>query len=419
MTFTFLSHKVNDMNTQETKKEFAIFDKNPDLIYMDSAATSLTPKSVVEKFASYHTDYDANVARGTYKTSALATELCEISRTMMAQFLSADPDEVVFTSGTTASLNMIAHGLAHHINPGNEIITTKAEHHANFVPWQVLAKENNAHFITTRLESDGKIDIESLIELITDQTKILTLAHISNVLGTVNPIKEIIQRVRAKNPNIIIVVDAAQSAAHMQINVKELDCDFLALSLHKLFGPTGVGVLYGKKEELEKLTPIFTGGEMIEEVTSTCTTYTDLPHRLEAGTPNIAGIIAVQAALKFVNNVGFEKIHAHESDLVKYCMAQLQENFGDHITILGPANPSERSNVISFTFKNYHPHDIASILDDKKNIAIRAGQHCAMPLHLEGFKTRATARVSLSIYNTKEDIDLLIDGLREVDSVLS
>ena len=419
MTFTAQSHKVSYMNIDNIKNNFAIFEKNPELIYLDSAATSLTPKSVVEKITSYHTDYDANIARGAYKTSAKATEEHEKSRMMMAQFLCANLDEIVFTSGATASLNMIAHGLAHLICPGDEIITTKAEHHANFVPWQILAKQAGAHFITTRLENDGQIDVNSLLELITEKTKIISLAHISNVLGTVNPIKKIIKDIRKKRSDIVIVIDAAQSAAHTPINVTDIDCDFLALSLHKLHGATGVGVLYGKKEKLEKLMPIFTGGEMIEEVTSTCTTFTELPHRLEAGTPHIAGIISVQESLNFIKKIGFETIQQHESELVRYCMTQLGKNFGNHITILGPEDPDKRSNVISFTFKNYHPHDIASILDDKKNIAIRAGQHCAMPLHLEGLKVRATARVSLSIYNTKNDIDQLITGLKEVESVLS
>lgn len=406
------------MNTREIKKNFAIFDAHPNLIYLDSAATSLTPRTVIDHDSSYYKNYDANIARGTYDTSAQATQLYEKSRQMMSDFLSAKVDEIIFTSGTTASINMIAHGLSHIFQPGDVVITTKAEHHANFVPWQMLAKERSATFTTVDITNDGHIDHKDLFNAIDHRTKIIALTHVSNVLGTVNPIKELIAQIRKINNDILIIVDAAQSAAHMPINVKELDCDFLAFSVHKIFGPTGVGVLYGKKEKLEKLTPLFTGGEMITEVSSTCTSFADLPHRLEAGTPNIAGVIATAQAIKFIDMVGFDIIHTREKDLTQYCIDKMKTSFTEDLTIYGPKDIKKRSSIVSFTFKNYHPHDIASILDEKKSIAIRAGQHCAMPLHTEHLGVNATARISLSIYNTKEDIDQLIDGLKLVDKIL-
>ncbi|PID51952.1 MAG: cysteine desulfurase [Candidatus Moraniibacteriota bacterium] len=406
------------MNIHNFKKCFAIFDKNPDFIYLDSAATSLTPKNVVEKITSYYKTSDANIARGVYKTSVYATTECEKSRETVAQFLSAQKNEIIFTSGTTESLNMIAHGLQHLIETDNEILTTKAEHHANFIPWQILAKNTQAHFTTLSLNLDGTIDVEKLCNVITPKTKIIALTHISNVLGTINPIKTIIAKIRAINPQTIIVIDAAQSIAHTKIDVRDIDCDFLAFSFHKLFGPTGLGVLYGKKTLLKKLTPLCTGGEMIEEVTSKCTTYRTLPHRLEAGTPNIAGIISAQEAIHFINNIGYDQIHAHEQSIVTYCIEQLLTHFHNNITIIGPKSTKKRSNIISFTLKNCHPHDIATILDEKYNIAIRAGQHCAMPLHLEELKIPATARISISLHNTKEDIDKLIKGLKEASSML-
>lgn len=407
------------MNIHAIKKDFPIFDKRPDLIYLDSAATTLTPQCVIDKVTQYYTDYNANIARGTYKMSEIATEYFESSRTKFAHFIGTSSEEIVFTSGTTMSLNMIARGLSHILSPSDTIITTTAEHHANFIPWQRICKEKGAKFHTIHIKDDGDIDMETLLELIDNTTKIITLSHVSNVLGTVNPIKEIIQKIRIKKEDVIIVVDAAQSIAHIPLNVIDLDCDFLAFSLHKLFGPTGVGVLYGKKSQLQKLTPLITGGEMITEVTSQKTTYRDIPYRLEAGTPHIAGVIAAQEAIAYIENIGFDALRAHEQSLTTYCIDQLTEYFHDFITIYGPHDQRKRSSIISFKYDTYHPHDIASILDTKHSIAIRAGQHCAMPLHLEDLHIGATARISLSIYNTKDDIDTLITGLTDVADILS
>ena len=419
MTFAYKSHKVVNMAIQNIKNDFVIFTNREDLIYLDSAATSLTPRTVTDKILEYYNLYNANIARGAYKISNEATNKYEQSRKKLADFIGAGESEVVFTSGTTMSINMIAHGLTSEISTTDNIITTAMEHHGNFIPWQQLCKRTDADFRVAPITDDGLLDTNALLEMIDENTKILALAHVSNVLGTINPIKEIIKKVRDKNPNTLIVIDAAQSASHNPLDVVDIDCDFLAFSMHKLFGPTGVGVLYGKKKHLEKLTPLFTGGEMIQEVTMACTTFRELPHRLEAGTPNIANVIASKESIDYIENIGFENIINHEKKLLTYCMDKLTQEFGDDIKIFGPREINLRSGLISFTFKNHHPHDIATILDNEKNTAIRAGQHCTMPLHLEALGVNATTRVSFSIYNTQDDIDIFIDGLKKVDEILS
>ncbi|MEA3322700.1 MAG: SufS family cysteine desulfurase [Patescibacteria group bacterium] len=406
------------MNIKEIKKGYDIFVRDESLTYLDSCATSLTPRVVTAKLLEYYNSYNANIARGAYKMSVKATEEFEQSRKYVASFVNAQSEEIVFTSGTTASLNMIAHGLASQISDTDNIVVTAMEHHANFIPWQEICKKTNAEFRVASITNDGILDVDALLDLIDANTKILALTHVSNVLGTINPIKEIIQKVKKKNPKTIVVIDAAQSVSHLPVDVIDIGCDFLAFSMHKLFGPTGVGVLCGKKDALEKLEPVFTGGEMIQEVTKKCTTFRELPHRLEAGTPNIAGVIATKEAIAYIKQFDFTEFREHEEELLTYCSEQMSRTFGNNITIYGPTDVSQRSGAISFTFKNHHPHDIASILDDKKNIALRAGQHCAMPLHLETLKVSATARASFSIYNSKEDIDKLIEGLKEVDNIL-
>jgi cysteine desulfurase/selenocysteine lyase len=406
------------MNIDKIKREYDIFIRDEGLIYLDSCATSLTPRPVVAKILEYYNSYNANVARGSYHISTRATEEFELSREFVANFISAQTQEIVFTSGTTASLNMIAYGLANTISSSDNIITTAMEHHANFIPWQIMAKNAKAQFKIAPLTDTGELDVKTLLNLVNKNTKIVALTHVSNVLGTINPVKDIIQQIRIKNPKTIIVVDVAQSVAHLEVDVINLDCDFLAFSMHKLFGPTGVGVLYGKTEKLNNLNPMFTGGEMIQEVTSKCTTFRELPHRLEAGTPNIAGVIATQTAIDYINKFDIREIRKHELELMQYCTQKLQSNFGNDLIIYGPSDLKKRSGIISFTYKNYHPHDIATILDEKMNIAVRAGQHCAMPLHLETLKIPATTRASFSIYNEKPDIDKLVKGLKEVDKIL-
>jgi len=323
------------MDIQAIKRDYDIFTRDEQLVYLDSCATSLTPRLVVAKILEYYNSYNANVARGAYRNSTKATEEYELTRKSVANFIYADSsDEIVFTSGTTASLNTLAYGLLHLIEKSDNIVTTTMEHHANFVPWQQLAQKTSADFRVTPIESDGTIDIEKLLSNIDENTKILALTHVSNVLGTINPLEEIIARVRAKNPNTLIVIDAAQSVAHLLVDVQKIDCDFLAFSMHKLFGPTGVGVLYGKKEKLELVEPLFTGGEMIEEVTDTCTTFRDLPHRLEAGTPNIAGVTASREAIDYINSFLFREIREHEKELMQYTLDSFQKKFGNNIKVI-------------------------------------------------------------------------------------
>ncbi|MFA5986315.1 MAG: SufS family cysteine desulfurase [Parcubacteria group bacterium] len=407
------------MNTIAKKEDFPIFTQNPQLVYLDSAATALTPQIVIDKLCEYYTTYNANIARGLYAISTRATIEFEASRQVVAQFINARENEIVFTSGTTMSLNMIAYGLADTITAQNNIVTTAMEHHANFIPWQQLCERTGAQFRVATITEDGEIDQNHLLDLIDADTSVVALTHVSNVLGTINPIKEIIAKIRTKKPDTLIVIDAAQSIAHLPIDVADIDCDFLAFSMHKVFGPTGVGILYGKKSSLEKLRPVFTGGDMIESVSTCTTTFRELPHRLEAGTPHIAGVIATKTALDYLSRIGYQAIRAHEEDLLAYCISQLKEHFGETITIIGPKEIEKRSGLISFTFGNFHPHDIATILDDSASVAIRAGQHCTMPLHIETLHINATARASFSIYNTREDIDALITGLKNVSDTLS
>ncbi|MCK4635965.1 MAG: cysteine desulfurase [Candidatus Moranbacteria bacterium] len=400
------------------KKDFTILRNNPELTYLDSTASSLTPDSVVEKINEYYKNYRANIARGVYKTSEQATEEYEKTRQKVANFINAAEKEIVFTSGTTMSLNMIAYGLSNLVGENNNIVTTAMEHHANFIPWQQLAKNKEAEFRVTNIDKQGRLDLNDLKNKVDKNTKILTFTYVSNVLGTINPVKEIIQEVKKINPEIITVVDAAQASPHLKLDVKNLDCDFLAFSGHKMLGPTGVGVLYGKIEKLKLLKPIFTGGEMISEVTCQASTFAELPHRLEAGTPNIAGAIAFKESLKYLKKVGFENIQKHEQKLVKYTFEKMKNEFGDDVKIFGPEKVEEHSGSISFTFKKYHPHDIAAILDQEKNVCIRVGMHCAMPLHREFLNVHATARLSVYLYNDKNDIDKFIEGLKRIEEIL-
>ncbi len=423
-----IKYSKDYMNSITIKKDFAIFTQQPELSYLDSAATSLTPRCVVDKIIEYYEQYNANIARGVYDLSEKATAEYEESRRATATFLGAQEEEIIFTSGTTMSLNMVAHGLQHTLKDDANIVVTAMEHHANYVPWQRMSRKllvesqkdatkGDDIFRVVDITSDGAIDTNDLAKKIDKNTAIFALTHVSNVLGTINPVKDLVVQARKINPNIIVIVDAAQSAPHQKINVRDLDCDFLALSTHKMYGPTGVGILYGKKERLEQLEPFITGGEMVARVSHKKTTYKPLPYRLEAGTPHIAGVIAFKEAITYITNISFDVIHAHEQELISYALTELSEQFGDNITIYGPQKPYDRTSLLSFTLGNIHPHDIASILNTESHIAVRAGQHCAMPLHIDTLGIPATARASFSIYNDKNDVDTLIVGLKKVQEV--
>jgi len=386
------------------------------LVYLDSAATSLTPEPVLDSMQDYYHNYRSNVSRGVYASAEQATAAYEDVRNQAMHFVGAsDPTEIVFTSGTTHSINLIARGLRDHFDRPLHTVVTAMDHHANFVPWQTAA--DGGSFTVAPLCDGYSLDLDALRRVISDDTDILALPHVSNVLGTINPLDTIISTVRSINPHILIVVDAAQAAAHIPINVVDLDCDFLALSAHKMYGPTGTGILWGKKSHLEKLSPLFTGGEMISEVTSDQTSYRDLPHRLEAGTPNIASVIGLGSAISLLQDLSFQQITEHERNLTEYAHSSLSDI--SDLTLYGPPLSKDRIGVLSFTIDGMHPHDIASILDTSHHVAVRAGNHCAMPLHVEYLQIPATTRVSFGIYNTLADIDTLLTSLRVARDTLS
>ncbi len=380
------------------------------LVYLDSAATSLKPKAVVDRLNQFYLLENANVHRAAHDLSAQATENFEATRKKVQNFIgAASESEIVFTSGTTASLNLVAQVLAdHHLKAGDEIIITEMEHHSNIVPWYLVAKKKNLVLKACKISSDGELDLNHLKTLMTAKTRVLTLAHISNVLGTINPLKTIIAE--AKGKNILTVVDAAQSVAFMPINVKDLDCDFLAFSAHKMFGPFGVGVLFAKKEILENLPPYMGGGGMIDEVKLDKITFADAPFRFEAGTPNIPGVIALGTAVDYLLNIGFEKIEEIELDLRRYFTERLAEI--PNLKIYGKSG----SAIIAFNLKGTHASDVASVVD-QMGVAVRAGHHCAQLL-MKSLGESAVVRASFGIYNNRSDVDALVGALRKAQEIL-
>lgn len=407
------------------KKDFPIFNAHPKLVYLDSGATSLKPHPVIDAIVAYYSEYSANIHRGLYKISEKASAAYEETRSVVAQFINApSPDEIIFTSGTTESINLLAATIgASSVGEGDEVVTTVMEHHANFVPWQQLAFNTGADFKVIDInenhelgimKEDGQIDLKNII---TKKTKIFAITLVSNTLGTINPVKEIIAAVKEINPSVITVVDAAQAAPHLSIDVEDLGCDFLAFSAHKMLGPTGVGILWGRSDALASMPPYQLGGDMINEVSLEKTTYAKTPHKFEAGTPHIAGVIGLKAAITYLQQIGLDTIAKHEHALASYAIEKLNEEFGDEITILGPADIGQRAGIVTFTFGTVHPHDIAQILDED-HIAVRAGHHCTMPLHTR-LGIAATTRTSFYIYNTEEDVDKLVEGLKKVRKVFS
>lgn len=418
------------LNIGTIKKDFPIFQHQPQLVYLDSAATSLKPKPVIDKLVEYYRKYSANIFRGIYRLSEKATEEYETTRKMVARFINAKSEqEIVFTRNTTEAINLISYSLGRQlVGKGDEIVVSIMEHHSNFVPWQILASQVGAKFKVVDITDDGYLNFNfkkvannqpkkySLEEAISKKTKILALTYASNVLGTINPIKEIIKAARKINPGLVVVIDAAQAAPHLKIDVDDLGGDFLAFSSHKMLGPTGVGILWGKRDLLDQSFPFNFGGEMIQEVFLDKTIFKPPPLKFEAGTPAIGEIIAFKEAVNYLKNLGMEKVRNHELGLIKYTIRRLSEEFKAKINILGPQEENNRGGVISFTFKKYHPHDIAQILDEN-NIAIRAGHHCAMPLH-QRLAINASSRISFYIYNNEDDVEKLISGLKKVEKIL-
>lgn len=400
-------------NTQQIKKDFPIFTKNPDLVYLDSAATSLKPQMVLDKLQEYYTQYSSNIHRGIYDIAEKATAEYELARKKVASFINASStEEIIFTSGTTDSINLLATSLGESIGAGDEICVTIADHHSNFVPWQQLALKKGATFRALPVDQV----ILSATKDLGVKTKILALPLISNTLGTIFPIREIAKKAKEINPDIYIIVDAAQSVPHRALDVQNLGADFVAFSGHKMVGPTGIGVLWGKKEHLEDLPPYKFGGEMIESVSVEKTTFNALPHKFEAGTPPIAQAIGLGAAIDYLQSVGMDTIAQHERAITTFARQELEREFGEKITIYGPAKSEDRGGLLSFTFGNYHAHDVAQILAEE-HVAVRAGNHCTMPLHT-ALGVAATVRASFYIYNDESDVNKLMNGLKKVESIL-
>jgi len=395
---------ISNETVKEIKNNFPILRNN--LIYLDNASTTQKPKEVIEKIKEYYENYNANIHRGIYTISVKATEEYENAKKAIAKFINSEQEEIIFTRGTTESLNILSYTLQEIIpKEKNEILLTEIEHHSNLVPWQEYAKRNNMKLKFIELKPDFTLDLEDAKQKITEKTAILSLNHISNTLGTINPIKEIIKI--AKGKNVITIVDAAQSIGHKKIDVKEIGCDFLAFSGHKMLGPTGIGVLYGKRRLLEKLPPFQFGGDMIESVGYESSIYNKIPEKFEAGTQNIAGAIGLNTAIEYINKIGLENIEKWEIQLKEYFLEKLKD-----IKDIKIYSPKVGSGIVSFNIGNIHPHDLSSLLDDY-NIAIRGGHHCTMPL-MKKLGITGTSRVSFYIYNSFEDVDRLIEALKEI-----
>ncbi|MBD3108221.1 cysteine desulfurase [Bacillus sp. AGMB 02131] len=398
------------MNVSEIRKQFPILDQEVNghpLVYLDSAATSQKPEVVIEAIDKYYREYNSNVHRGVHTLGTRATDGYEGAREKVRKFINASAtEEVIFTKGTTASINLVAASYGRtNIQQGDEIVISMMEHHSNIIPWQQLALQTGATLKYIPLQEDGTISLDDARNIITPNTKIVSIMHVSNVLGVINPIKEIAEI--AHENGAVMVVDGAQGAPHIKIDVQDLDCDFYALSGHKMCGPTGIGALYGKKHLLEAMPPIEFGGEMIDFVDLYDSTWKELPWKFEGGTPIIAGAIGLGAAIDFLESIGLDKIEQHEHKLAAYALKKMSEVEG--LTIYGPMDASKRAGVITFNLEDVHPHDVATVLD-AEGIAVRAGHHCAQPL-MRWLKASATARASFYLYNTEDDIDRLVEGL--------
>lgn len=409
------------MNKQElesyfenTRKDFPILDvnvNNKKLIYFDNGATSQTPKVVIESIANYYSKINSNVHRGIHSLSEKSTDEFEKARVKISKFINCSKEEIVFTKGTTNSINQVAFGLIDSLNEGDEIILSSMEHHANIVPWQEVTKRKKCILRFVGLDDNFRLNLEELYGMLNEKTKIVALTHVSNVLGTVNPIKEISKRVHEFGA--LVVVDGAQGVPAMRVDVKELGCDFYAFSAHKMYGPTGVGILYGKSRELEKLVPLEYGGSMIKDVDFQYSTYQKSPFKFEAGTPNIADIIALGKTIDYIEGIGLDKISLYKEELVEHFLKKLEEN--NFIKLYGPKDKIDRVPVFSISLDKFHSNDISTLLD-KEGIATRSGHHCAIPL-MKSLGVSGTCRVSLAFYNTKLEIDKLFLSLNKINKI--
>ena len=404
-----------DFDVNKIREDFPILKKKINgkpLIYFDNAATSQTPTVVIDSISNYYNNYNSNIHRGVHSLSEEATEAYEGAREKIRKHFNAKhKEEIIFTSGTTHSINIVSNGYINILNENDEIIISGLEHHSNIVPWQMMCEKTKSKLHVIPIDKNGELNINEFKKLASKNTKMVFLNHVSNALGIINPIEEII-KISHEN-DAIVLVDGAQSAAHFNIDLQELGVDFFTASAHKLCGPTGVGFLYGKKELLENIEPLMGGGEMISEVTFEKTTYADLPHKFEAGTPNISGVIAFGVALDYMNNLGLDRIRKYEDELLEYATSKLKEI--DDLIIYGDIK--NKTSVISFNISGIHSYDIGSILD-KFGVAVRTGQHCTQPI-MDHFNIPGTVRVSLSFINTFEEIDILFEAVSKAKSMLS
>lgn len=404
------------VNSYELRNDFPIFKKKikgKELVYLDNASTTQKPYSVINSITDFYSNYNSNIHRAVYQLAEEATTLYEQSREKIANFINVRPEEIVFTRNTTESINLIAHSWARtNVKKYDGVAITELEHHSNIVPWQILSQEIGTRLEYVGIDENGFLDLEYLIELISSKkVRLVSLSHMSNVLGTIVPIERIIKI--AHENDIPVLVDGAQSVPHMPVDVKNMDCDFLVFSAHKMLGPTGVGVLYAKKEVLEKMRPFMAGGDMIKEVFKFHTNYNEVPYKFEAGTPNIADVVGFGAAIDYLEKIGMENIRKHEIDLTEYALESMLSI--NHLTVYGPRDPNYRGGVISFNIADIHPHDLATIMNDH-GIAIRSGHHCAQVL-MQRLDVPATSRASFYIYNTKEEIDKFVNAIKEAGRI--
>ena len=403
-------------NIEQVRNEFPILQRsvnNRPLVYFDNAATTQKPKVVMERLRSYYENENSNIHRGAHFLSSKATDAYERARKTIQKFINArHHHEVIFTRGTTEAINLVANSFCKKfVASGDEILISAMEHHANIVPWQMACEDYGAFLRVIPMNEKGELDMGAFEQLLSNKTRLVAVTHISNALGTINPVRQIIDAAHAKD--IPVLIDGAQATPHMAVDVQVMDCDFYCFSGHKMYGPMGVGVLYGKEKWLNRMPPYQGGGEMISEVQFEKTTYNELPFKFEAGTPNVADVLGMETAVQFITNLGHQEIAAHENDLLLYAVEQLQQL--DKIRFIGTA--AQKTGVVSFLFTDIHPYDTGTILD-KLGIAVRTGHHCAQPV-MDFFNIPGTVRASLAVYNTRKEIDLLVAGLQKVREMLA
>jgi cysteine desulfurase/selenocysteine lyase len=411
-----MNNALNEFDVEAIRNDFSILkqETDPSLIYLDSAATSQTPDPVIEAMDAYYRTYNSNIHRGIYRISEEATAKYEEARQRIGRFINARrSSQIIFTRNTTESINLVAYSWGSaNLQEGDEILVTVMEHHSNLLPWQLLSQRTGAKMRFIEVTDEGVLQLDGLETLLTERTKLVAITHVSNVLGTINPVKELTAAAHAIGAKVLI--DGAQSVPHFDVDVRELDCDFLAFSGHKMCGPTGIGILYGKSDLLEEMPPFLGGGSMIRSVQRESSTYADVPAKFEAGTPAIAEAIGLAAAVDYLNQVGLEAIFVHEQELLEYAHQKLAEIEG--ITIYGP-KPRQKTGAITFNLEGIHPHDIAGVLDTV-GVAVRAGHHCAQPL-MQKFGVIATVRASFYLYNKLEEINILHEGLLKAQRMLT